>query len=220
MSHYHCEVIIPPTDDVVAAIEQVMQPFDENASADDSNGHGFWGYYVIGGRYAGSKLLQSIDQEKKAAFEQWLHDQKVTVSGIQFGKQTLQPAAQSAVVDAKWREMFPGTTERCPFFDHANDQRADGADGVLMGDIWPLGTSLGIKCHRIIFGGGHDGGADYMLTTREWNGVSIMPVAWDGLIGSALDMRLDELKNRSDVYRARATPDPATWLAVTVDYHS
>jgi hypothetical protein len=33
--HYHLEVILPPTDDVQAAITQIMAPFDENRDRDD-----------------------------------------------------------------------------------------------------------------------------------------------------------------------------------------
>jgi len=52
--HFCLEIIMPPTQDVSAAVEQIMKRYDENGSDDDGcrNSHAFWDWYVIGGRYA------------------------------------------------------------------------------------------------------------------------------------------------------------------------
>jgi len=137
--HYHCEIVIPPTDDVNAVVEQIMAPFSENAPENDESGeynpkYSFWDYWLIGGRWAGSKQEATYDPVKLEAFHQWCVDEKITVSGLRAGKQELSPADQIPKVDAKWNEMFrPGSTEPCQLFKHSNEN-----DGPLAGDICRL----------------------------------------------------------------------------------
>ena len=53
MSHCCLEVILPPTDDVKAAINSILDPFESAEELNNSNS--FWDYWELGGSWAGSK---------------------------------------------------------------------------------------------------------------------------------------------------------------------
>lgn len=120
MSHYHLEVIMPPQTDIISAIDSIMLPFDENRRGEeDHSGHDFWDWYVIGGRWAGTKESCRYDAGKLEEFYKWLQVEKITVAGLQCGKQALQPKSQIPKVDAMWNELFPTedrTVTPCPLF--------------------------------------------------------------------------------------------------------
>ena len=217
--HYHCEIVIPQTEEMESAIESVMKPFDEN---DDESACQFWDWYVIGGRWSGHKWKASLDQGRLAAFREWMVEEKVTVSNVTCGKETLQPASQREKVDGKWNEMFPSERfQACPLFDHAPKS--------LGSDTGTLADSMDIKCERIIFAGpGFDSvtkewvgplDATFMLCSNQWNGVNHMPVTWDGTFGDALAQFHATLGHYSESYRKAIEPQD-NWLTVTVDYHT
>jgi hypothetical protein len=227
--HYHCEIIMPPTDDVPGAVSAIMEKFNENN--EEARSSAFWDFWVIGGRWAGEHQRASLDQEKLSEFNEWLIVEKVTVSGFTAGKQSLQPADQIPKVDAKWREMFGGDGP-CILFKHSNDQYGQGTDGVIEGDICKLADApLGMKCERVIIaipGWKADSKpnpwtgpfeARFMLSADVWNGCNHMPVAWDGTISGALADYQKDLASASAALLAVALPQP-DWLVVTVDYHS
>src|SRR5690242_19801207 len=117
--HAHLEIVMPPTDDVEAAVSEIMKQFDESGEDEDGvrNSNTFWDWYVIGGRWAGEKIDCVLDEKQKEAFFAELTRRKVTVSGVQCGKQKLEPASQSEMVDALWNEMFPDAPVKvCPYF--------------------------------------------------------------------------------------------------------
>jgi hypothetical protein len=232
--HYHCEIVLPPeTADIESAIASVMKPFDEKPSRnidEDMGRYSFWDFYVIGGRFAGDKQIQMLDQAKLDEFSRWCTEQKITCSGVQCGKQELNPASQIPIVDAKWNELFPqpgNVMVACPLFRHSNDQYADGIAGAIQGDISRLGDSKNIKCNRVIFTGpSYRGGertgpleAVFMLTEDEWNGCNHMPVKWDQTLGDALNQYTERLAHYAEQYRNQMQPND-NWICVTVDYHS
>lgn len=219
--HFHLEIIMPPTDNIEKAVQQILSPFDENQ--EDAR-HAFWDFYVIGGRFAGRKLDFMIDPEKKKAFFQELTDRKITVSGITCGKQELQPASQIPMVAALWNEYFPDAPVRvCPFFRHFNDQYKNSAG---FPDICTLEQMpAGLTASRVIIAGPHwddeTGGfeAKRMLSDDIWNGVTHVDTAWDGKVQTVIDQHRDYLKHAKPEYAAKHVPQ-ADWLVVTVDYHS
>lgn len=233
--HYHCEIILPSgTDDIEAAIASVMRQFDENIDEDDeefSSRNAFWDFYVIGGRFAGSKQLAKYDESKLEQFYQWMRDEQVTVSSLRCGKQELSPASQIGKVDAKWNEMFStgGVMVACPIFAHSNDQYGRDGNGTIEGDISTLRESRDVKCSRVIFtGASYDSEANertgpleavFMLCDSAWNGVNHMGIAWDGTIGAALDLWQEKLQRYKEGYRDQMSPED-DWIVVTVDYHS
>ena len=90
--HYHCEIIMPKTKDISKSIEEIMLPFSENnEESEDHSGHSFWDWFVIGGRWAGTKEKCTYNAESLEKFYVKLQENKVTVSGIQAGKQSLEP---------------------------------------------------------------------------------------------------------------------------------
>jgi len=226
MGHYHCEILIPPTDEVATAVELVLRRFDESGDPteeEEDNRYAFWDYFVIGGRWSGSKMQAGLDPAKVEAFYEWLRTEKVTISSVQFGKQTLSPSDQREKVDAKWNEMFP--SEKlipCPIFSHSGES--------MPGDIMKLrDVPERLRAERVIIArpGFEMVSKDYtgpieaafMLARDAWNGCNHMPVKWDGSIAAALADYRDDLSRCSPAYRAVVEPTE-DWLAVTVDYHS
>jgi len=228
MSHHHCEIVIPPTDDIEASIRSVLAPFDES-NDDDSSRHAFWDFWVIGGRWAGHKLMARYDQAKLAAFRVWLIAEEITVSSFTAGKEELQPKSQEPKVDAMWNEMFPSAVPvHCPLFKHSNDQYAKGLDGTLPEDVCRLvDIPSGLDCSRVIFAGPSylDGvwagpvEAKFMLCRSQWNGCNHMDIDWDGKLSSALEKHRARMGGYREEYAAAINPAD-DWLVVTVDYHS
>ncbi len=197
--HYSLEVIMPPVADVKAALDEILQPFDEN---DDDNSHSFWDWWQIGGRYSGHKTEATVSPEKIKEFHAELNRRGVTVSGIQFGKQELSPASQVPMV--------------CPIFRHSGER--SGADICTYKDIPPALTA-----YKLIVAA-----KDYkdekleavtMFTQALWNGVTHEDTKWDGTVASGIAMHLAKLESYKDEYAAKITPQP-DWMVVTVDYHS
>lgn len=235
--HYHCEIVIPPTNDIEAAIASVLGPFDENGKDEDgdSNGYAFWDFYVIGGRFAGSKMIAAYDPGKIEEFNAWLQAEKVTVSGLTAGKQEISPAEQIPKVDGKWNEMFPsGSFVACPLFKHSNDQyaRRGSLSGVLPDDVCKLiDVPPSMEFCHVMFaapslievGSKYEPAgpfeATWMAQKSMWNGVNHAKAAWDGKMPSALAMYRESIARRSPEYAAKTSPQD-DWLAVTVDYHS
>ena len=227
--HHHLEVVIPPTDNVTESVKQVMARWDENAEGDDASRHAFWDFYVIGGRWAGDKFIQSLDKDFLQQFYDWCTAEKVTCSGLVFGKREINPACQIPKVDAKWNELFTpagSTPVACPLFSHSNDQ-FDSND-QLDGDVWPLAKSLNVSCSHIIFAGPKyvDGEftlkqleADNMFRTETWNGCTWQKTDWDGTVKHAVEMVKKHQEHMREEYRAMVEPQD-DWLCVTVDYHS
>lgn len=225
MSHECNEIIMPPTTDVEKAVAEIMARFNENG--DDEDGykrHAFWDFYVIGGRFAGSKTEARLDPEALAAFNQWMHDEMVMVRGLQFGKQTLADRATVEKVDAKWCELFPGAGPHCTLFDHSNKR-----DEALPDDVCKLADlPARLTAFRVIIAGPKFDGKDawtgppeavYMVSTSIWNGVTHVKTAWDGNVAGAVAMFRERLDNYSPAYRACVTPTDE-WIAVTVDTHT
>lgn len=216
--HYHLEVVLPPVEDVEKVIEEILEPFNENGEDEDGdrNQHSFWDWYVIGGRWSGNKLMAMLDKEDIEKFYKALHDKKITVSSVTFGKQTLSPSSQDKIVNDLWNEFFPDCPIKvCPIFDNYKDN---------YGDIQKLGEVVGtIKCSSVIFAApdykGEKLQARFLIQDEMWNGVSWVKTVWDETFGGALSMYLDHIKHYGDEYKAKATPAD-DWLVVTVDYHS
>lgn len=227
--HYHCEIVIPPDVNVEEAVASIMEPFDENTDSDDSSGHAFWDWYVIGGRFAGNKLLASLDRAGLDAFYAWMKEEKITVSGFQAGKPSLSPSDQTTKVDWKWSELFnAGVLTACPLFEHSNDQYA--SESTIEGDVMRLAeVPEGLTCSRVVFGGRKFDSDDndwtgpieatFMLCDSQWNGVNHMKIDWDGRLVSAVEMWKKDLERCAEKYKAKNGP-AEDWLVVTVDYHS
>ena len=234
MSHSHLEVIMPHVDDVKAALEQILAPFDKNPPVKEgetedersdryyARKYAFWDWWVIGGRWSSNKFIASFDEQRLENFRKKLVGLKVTVSGFQCGKETLQPESQIATVDALWNESFPNSPiKSCPFFSHFNDQYKH-TEGFP--DILPLGeTPKDMKCERVIVAGldykGESYKANFMVQDSMYNGVNYIDCKWDGTLKSALKMQEERVKTYSDDWKAKLTVRP-DWISVTVDYHS
>ncbi len=223
--HHHLEIILPPVANIEAAIAQILAPFDDNGDDEDGqrNNHAFWDWYVIGGRWAGVKLECTLDAKKKEEFFAELTRREVTVSGVQAGKQKLQPESQIPMVDALWKEYFPDSPlNACPFFAHFSNQYQN-SNGFP--DVMPLkDMPKELEASHVIIAGPHwkDAAkleAKYMVRDSVWNGVNHVEAKWDGKVLSAIKEHRKKLKNYKPEYAEKYTPQD-DWLVVTVDYHS
>jgi hypothetical protein len=231
--HYHCEIILPPgAENIEEAVRSVMGPFSENLEGEEASKYSFWDWYVIGGRWAGTKCMAGYDSEKLKEFEEWLQAEHVTVSGLRAGKPELNPASQIEKVDAKWNEMFPSKENvmvACPMFNHSSDQYGRRGESVIDGDICPLSQAKEISCSRLIIAapsytpdskeriGPLE--AVFMLQDCLWNGVTHVDSKWDGTVKQALEI----WNERSDRYNEQYLKcinlcDDS--ITVTVDYHT
>lgn len=221
--HYHLEIIMPPTDDVEAAVRAIMEPFSED---NEDASHAFWDWYQIGGRYAGRKVEAQFDPETMKVFEEWMQSEKITVSGLQMGKQELSPSTQIYKVDKKWNELFPDSPlKQCPLFAHSNNNR-----GPLDGDV-SLFKNLPkrLTAARVIVAspeyeentGKHTGSpvVCFMISDQMWNGVTYVDTKWDSNVLTAVEMHVKKIEGYKEEYKEAATPK-ADWISVTVDYHS
>ena len=212
--HYHLEIIMPPVENIESAIEEIMQPFDEN---NEDNRHSFWDWYQIGGRYSGSKLESLVPQEQLDAFYAELKNRKVTVSGFTAGKQEISPASQIPMVDELWREICPGSSDVCPLFNHSGQCKKDydictldkmpellSADAVIIAA--PNYNESGLE-------------AKHLIHKSIWNGVSCIDTKFNGNVKTSINDYINKLENYKDEYKEKYSPRE-DWLIVTVDYHS
>ena len=224
--HHVLEIFMPQVDNVEEAVAQIMAPFDENQSQDDEDYNpsaAFWDFYVIGGRWAGHKMTGALDQTQLDAFYEAMSEKKVTVSGLQCGKQELAPASQIPMVDELWADFFPEYKGRaCPLFNHANDQYENDC---LYGDVLRVkDTAMSIEVGHVIVANNNFGDEDKlaaitMLETSVWNGVNYQDTTWDGTLTNALELHNEKLENHNVEYRTKHTIQD-DWIVVTVDYHS
>jgi hypothetical protein len=224
--HHHCEIIMPPSANIQETIDAIMKPFSENDTDDEGHsGHAFWDWFVIGGRWAGTKETCRYDAGKMEEFYKRLAAERVTVSGFQCGKQQLEPASQIPIVDGIWNEFFPtetGEITPCPVFAHSNNQY--DSNDLLSCDICRVDEiSESLTAGRVIIAGpNYDDSrieAHFMLCDDQWNGVNHMKVDWDGKVLSALTQFTEKASHYREEYAAKITPKPE-WICVTVDYHS
>jgi hypothetical protein len=168
----------------------------------------WYDFWSIGGRFSGHKLKAAIGDNLQAFYDK-MKEERITVSGLQFGKPTLQPTSQQEKVDAMWREMFPGTVEQCPLFDHA----PPCVDWCLVKDIPEVLTA-----ERVIIARSNDDGlsATFMVVQQLWNGFQWQDTTFDGSVTSALKAYAEKSKWNPTYYK----PVPDDWIVVTVDYHN
>lgn len=210
--HFHMELIMPPVQDIEADIEKILSPYNEHR--EDSR-HGFYDWYQIGGRYSGRKIRAAVGEEAIDRFEAALQERKVTVSGLQWGKQELQPASQIPAVDALWQEMCPGGGLICPLFKHSGDH--------MQNDICRLDQMPGaLNAYAALIACiDYDGevSAENLYFKEVWNGLTHQETTWNGLVKDAVANHVERIRNYTEQARIRMTPQP-DWLVVTIDYHS
>ncbi|MCK2149475.1 hypothetical protein MYE70_10395 [Marinobacter alexandrii] len=219
--HYQLEIIMPPTDNVEGQVTNILAEYDENAESTedfDANPRAFWDFWVIGGRWSGNKLKAELDSAKLDLFIEELKKREVTCSGIQAGKQSLDPASQIPMVDALWAEYFPESgISVCPLFAHSNNQYDSSSN--LPGDICRVAEiPEKAECGHVLIAREsclQDGtfSAIHMRQTSVWNGCNFEKTDFDGTIKSAIRDFNEKTTNES-----RHVKDD--WLCVTVDYHS
>ncbi len=201
-----------------------MAPYSESYEDEDgeSNSNAFWDWYVLGGRFSGTRIEQQFEGPMLDKFYEALKEKKVTVSGLQCGKQKLQPSSQIPEVDRLWQEHFPEGGEVCPLFDHFNNQYND-SDGFP--DVIKL-KDLHEKEHasKVIIAKEHwkdKGKLDiaFMIEESYWNGVDFVDSSWKGGVLEAVNMLKEKLDTYKKDYKERNMPKD-DWLVVTVDYHS
>lgn len=213
---------MPTKEHIAAMVAKILDPFSEHT---ENNANGFWDFYSIGGRFAGNHLMAGLDPKQMDAFQDALQKMKVTVSGLQCGKQELSPKSQIPKVDKLWAKFFPDQKgQPCPLFNHSNDQYDRDGNGQLPEDVIHFrDVPRDHKCSRVIVAGpdhkGESMEAEFMISEDNWNGVNHVKSDWDHTIGGALNMHMDRINGMIEEAQAKYSPTD-NWLVVTVDYHS
>lgn len=226
--HHHLEIVMPPSSNINKAIEEIMLPFSENLSDEERIDYGhndFWDWYVIGGRWGGTKQSCRYDNHKLEKFHEELQNKKITVSSIRCGKQELMPASQIPVVDKLWNSFFPtedGTITPCPLFAHSNNQY--DSNDLISCDICTFEEiPERLACSRVIFASHNHSGEGFeavmMLSDSIWNGVNFENTAWSGKVKDAVGVYIKYIERFSEEHKAKVTPQ-SNWICITVDYHS
>lgn len=218
--HFHIEIIMPPTAEIEQTVAAILAPYNEH---DENARHAFYDWHVIGGRWSGCKDEARLPPG--AIQYDWCEAEKVTVSSLVAGKQSLQPADQIPKVAAKWRELT-GLPGPCTLFAHSNDQYSKAglpADVCTLADLPPSLTA-----ERVLIAGpswmsetkSYTGPAQvqHMRAREFWNGINYERTDWNGNVEKAVEdyrARLTETGREPDAHFPR--PD---WLCVTVDCHT
>jgi len=202
--HYRMEILMPPTQDVEAKLQEVLKDFSEN---NEESRNAFYDYFIIGGRWSGKHNMDGFGQDKLDRFYAELTENKVTVSSIQFGKQKLSPSSQIPFVQEIWNKYFPG---ECPVFDHYTG----GGDIIT----WKEAQTKDITCLRFLVTN-KDFEPEYMTMDSAWNGVSWIETKWDKTVKGAFQEYTEKMSRYKEEYRIENEPKD-DWLLVTVDYHS
>jgi hypothetical protein len=224
--HYHAEVIISSDvarGDIAKVIEEALAEYDENYQGEDGqySKHAFFDWYVIGGRWSGDKAMALLDQGRLNDFRAWLDARGVTVSGIQCGKQSLDPESQIYAIDTKWNEMFPsadGAPVPCPLFNHSQTD-----DGSSPGDIMRLKdiTAAHTAACVLILGQNWNNTRfeiKYQLHRELWTGSNYQEAAWEGGVLDAVELYKRSIDSYREEYKEANTPTDDWWV-VTMDYH-
>lgn len=211
--HYALEIIMSPVSDINAAVEEILLPFSENEPEATC---AFWDWWEIGGGYSGRKLEAVVPADKMEAFYAALKEKNVTVSCFTAGKQQLQPASQSVMVDALWRQMCPGAGDVCPIFNHSGKQ--NNSDICAFADMPPNLTAFRLIIAAPDFNG-KKMEAVSMFSKEIWNGVNHEKTQWDGKVSTGVAMHVESLSRYRKEYAEKVSPKP-DWIVVTVDYHS
>ena len=216
--HFHAEIILPYTDNWKQAIADLLNPYCEHNEDSPKHQHAFWDWYEIGGRFSGSKLQRSLDQDQLKKFGDALDALAIKVSAVQAGKPSIPSAETRDQVDALWRQYFPNSPlKQCPWFSHSGAR--------LPFDVCRLEhTPLDTPAYRVLIAGPHWTQPDVlvihaMYCEESCNGVNFQPTTFQGTIHHALALYNGLIQHYQEDARKQFTPAP-DWLTVTVDYHS
>ena len=122
----HFELIIPPCSFTTTRIEQLQSEL----KLDRGLSHLGINRLMIGGMWAGNKLIHSIGYEPlKSMVEDIIHNKNLSdrtiictkylsvIDGIAMYETTCKE--DETYIDQYWRTKFPGYSNRCPLFRHA-----------------------------------------------------------------------------------------------------
>lgn len=246
MSRAHCEVVIPPMPGseitspdaatwgdlyVDSVIGKVMRRFFKKGTPRDDL-DAFHESHIIGGNFAGTKLLSKCDPNRLQAFRYWLYTGESLAAELTlFG--TLQirddPASQLKV-DEKWNEMFPsGQFVPCPLFPHGRPdpfaalRPGGGMKSTLPGDVMRLAeVPARLTCDRAIVvapsrnkeTGHQELDAVFMVPSMSSR---FLGTLWNGTLLGAVD--LHRLLSQDQAATSAPCLPTADWLAVTVEYY-
>lgn len=202
--------------------EAIDRRLEEIIEREHTSRWAFWDYWSVGGRWTGSHDLSHIAPSDLDAFRKAEVAHQFTVSGVQFGRPTLQPASQAEEVDRRWREAFPQSPlKQCPLFDHAG-----GRDIHRLGYVGEHLTAS----HLILATHSHVPAEDRAPDASRWSGplkverMWLSQVWWAGTwMETAWDGRIPDFEKEFGHYAPEwqeGNMPNEDWWIVTVDYHS
>lgn len=244
MSHYHMELILPPQPDreaVRKASHQILLPFREEQDPlpEDEyheiyEGHRFWDWYVIGGRWTRDHIVARLDETKLQDFWDNFAEAGMEGPGFQMPGSHPQLTPESVLrAHELWADFFPN--DECPFWQKDGRRPGEACDHKSdICTVGELGENAGAYRLLIATLDGHlKYKAAHLISTSFWNSVSWQDAKWEGdvhqAIGDYNGTRQAEIDRRRDKDGVAdewslkyGIPSLVgdDWHAVTVDYHS
>ena len=242
--HYHMELIMPPLEDGAKLddrLDEILGPWHEEYKYtcfcdddDKQNFHGFYDYYVVGGRWSGDHLRTRMEQdhgERWSAFINEMENSDIMVSGVIAGKPTPVGDGVNRVQDV-WQRHFPEFADiHNPLFNIPGvfPQKQIAGDVCTFHAI-PISTTCShfavatperkFSAERQEFiGDVQTYKLTFQLVTSLYNGSTWQNTSFDGTLQSALDHYNKILQRYRAAFRDLYTPKE-DWLCVTIDYHN
>lgn len=204
MSHYHVELILPPTPRLGWALEErileILLPLRKGDDEATWPADPLFDWYKIGGRFAGTKHGLRCDPERRRKFYAALYSEAFATD--EFTKLGFWGDNQLPAVNALWRTWFPeDEVGICPFIGPypTGDQdicRVDRIPDELKADTVVVGN----EANQVVL----------RLKTEIWDSARrrFLDTGFDGSVLNALRQ-----------CRAQGVALAGNWLAVTLDCH-
>ena len=203
MSHYHVELILPPTPrfEIRERVLEILLPLRKGDDEATWPADPLFDWYKIGGRFAGTKHGLRCDPERRRKFYEELYSDEFT-SDDDLSKLGFWGDDQLPAVNALWRKWFPeDEVGICPFIGPypTRDQdicRVDRISDELKADTVVVGN----EANQVVL----------RLKTEIWDSIKrkFIDTGFDGSV-------LDALRR----CRAAGVEPAGDWLAVTLDCH-
>ncbi len=171
--HYHCEVYLDRLPkDVFKAVLKIMEPYRERFDEAAGDYHGFWDWFVIGGRWSGAHTEAALDPEKIKKFYEICEEKGLFWYGAKNPKKV-----QEARRREEFLKLFPGFKGPIPTCRdvYKDDGYAD--------DVVPVEeVSSRLTCYTLIL-------PNEILHHEVWTGWGFCKTDFDGNVKKALEKR-------------------------------
>ena len=204
MSHYHVELIMPPTPwfAIEDRVLDILLPLRKGDDEETWPADPLYDWYKIGGRFAGTKYGLGCDPKRLRKFYEELYSEAFATDVTVIGGARFWSDSDLPKVNALWRKWFPeDEVGTCPFIGPypTGEQdicRVDRIPDELAADAVVVGN----EADQVVF----------RLAIEIWDSArqEFQRTGFDGSVPDALRR-----------CRAQGIEPAGDWLAVTLDCH-